>query len=77
VKLLKNVGVLNVKMDIVVKELKADVKEVAKRVDRLLYFIIIGGVLLEGGFEDECNWNRSKESLIFFCLVFDLRLCTC
>jgi hypothetical protein len=62
------VGILSVKMDTVqgsVKELKTDVKEVAKKVDRLLY-IIIGGLILTGGFDlfrDERNWNRSHKAI--------------
>lgn len=69
---IKNVEILNVKMDEVqgsvkgqadVKDVKAEVKEVSKKVDRLLYFVI-GGIILEGGFDsvrDERSWKISKE----------------
>ena len=56
----KDVGIWNVKMDTA----QGIVKEVAKKADRLLYFII-GGVILQGGFDlfrDERNWKRLKEN---------------
>ncbi|KAF8416820.1 hypothetical protein EV426DRAFT_625364 [Tirmania nivea] len=62
----KNIEILNVKIDIVqgsMKDLKTNVKELSKKVDHLLYFIICGAIL-KGGFDlllDECNWNRSHK----------------
>ena len=63
----KEVGILSVKIDTVqgsMKEVKTEIKDVAKKVDRLLYFII-GGAVLKGGFDlfrDERNWRRLNEN---------------